>query len=524
MKISIYHKMALAGYGLMAFASACQMKTDQKPNIIFILADDLGYGDISALNPHSKIQTPNVDTLCNDGMYFTEAHSNSSVSTPTRYGILTGRYCFRTSLKKWTLDGYSEPLIESGRQTIASMLRKSGYTTACIGKWHLGLEFQKKDINKPLKEAKTDTFANINYARPLISGPNHLGFDYSYILPASLDMPPYVLIRNHQVVDPEIVWTNQIFNVPLDSARFGWDKYLIRPGDIYCEKGVWWRKGEISRSFEIENILPNFVNEATQFMTGHVKNSKEPFFLYLPLTAPHTPWLPSGEYLDTSGAGKCGDFVAQVDGIVSTIRQTVRDLGIEDNTIIVFTSDNGPFWPASETEKYQHDAGYGRAGMKGDIYDGGHRMPLVVCWPGKVKAGSASRELVCLTDFYATFAALTGHILADNEAEDSYNLLPIWLGKSKEPVRETIIHHSGAGYFAIRDKQWKLTFGLGSGGFTRPAYIIPAQNGPKGQLYDMTVDSLETTNVWLDHPEVVERLTRVFEDQLTSGHSRKLIF
>lgn len=520
---NMHNKIIGTVCSLLSVAAVCEASSPKKPNIIIILADDMGYGDISALNPESKIKTPHLDSMCEEGMYFTEAHANSSVSTPTRYGILTGRYCYRTSLKKWTLHGYSEPLIDSGRETIASMLKRSGYATACIGKWHLGLEYQKKDINKPIvSNPKKVGTSNIDYTKPLVSGPNHLGFDYSYIHPASLDMPPYIMIRNHRIVEPDLIWSKQKKDIPVDSTKFGWDKYLTQKDDIYYEQGVWWRQGEVSENLNHEDVLTNFTDDALGFIKSHVKEKQAPFFLYFPLTAPHTPWLPADEFKDTSEAGRYGDFVCQIDHIVAKIRQTLKELKIDDNTLIFFTSDNGPLWSQSDVEKYAHKSAYGRYGMKGDIYDGGHRIPLIACWPKNIQPRSSSNDLICLTDIYATIASLTGNTVKNNEAEDSFSFLSLLSGKNKEPVRETIIHHSGAGYFAIRDKQWKLVFGLGSGGFTQPVHIASDPENRQGQLFDMSEDPMETNNVWSEHPEVVKKLTDIFESQLVNGYSRYL--
>jgi arylsulfatase A-like enzyme len=306
-------------------------------NIVIILADDMGMGDIGAYSPSSKVPTPALDTLAAAGMRFTDAHSPSAVCTPTRYGLLTGRYAWRTSLKKGVLKGYSPLLIDTDRSTIASMLRKKGYATAAIGKWHLGLG----------SEAVTD------YSKPLSPGPNDVGFDYFWGIPASLDMAPYTYVENDRIL------------TSFDGEETGDSEKRRDGGDGF------WRAGPVARGFVHEQVLPRITARSEEYIREHVEAAGEqPFFLYMPLSAPHTPWLPVPEFIGKSGAGYYGDFAAQVDHSVGRIMQVLEDTGVADNTIVVFTSDNGAHWTPEDIEKWGHRANMEYRGQKADIHEG----------------------------------------------------------------------------------------------------------------------------------------------------------
>ncbi len=462
----------------------------ERPNIVLILADDLGYGDPGCYNPDSKIPTPNIDRLAAEGIRFTDAHTPSAVCTPTRYGLLTGRYCWRTRLKRGVLIGSSRALIEPDRSTIAALLQKYGYRTAAIGKWHLG--FQDPEQGR-----------QVDYDLPLRPGPVTQGFDYFFGIPASLDMEPYVFVRNDTPVEPLL-------------GRIAASKMRRRGG------GGFWRAGRISPSFRHEDCLPRLTREALWFIQDHQANYPDrPFFLYFALTAPHTPWMPIEPFRGATPVGYYGDFVAQVDWVVGLITAELDRLGIAHNTLVIFTSDNGAHWLPSDIQRYGHRANGPLRGQKADIHEGGHRVPFIVRWPARARAGAVTGRLVCLTDVYATLAELVGHELAENEAEDSYSFLDELLGsKPQQPVRSAIVHHSGSGMFAIRKGPWKLILGLGSGGFTPPRRLEPTPGGPKGQLYNLAEDPAETRNLWLEKPDVVSELTQLLERYRASGRSR----
>ncbi len=461
-----------------------------RPNIVFILADDMGYGDIKYLNPESKIPTPNMDRLAAEGIYFTDAHTPSAVCTPTRYGVLTGRYCWRSRLKKGVLNGYSKRLIEPGRLTVASMLKESGYRTGCVGKWHLGLtDTQPADFNLPLTP-----------------GPNEVGFDYWFGIPASLDMPPYCFIENGAPTEPV---TATVAGEPY--PRF-------------------YRSGAASPGFDVDDVMPKITQKACHFIEDHqARHAGQPFFLYFPLTAPHTPWLPLEQNYQRSKAGVYGDFVTLVDWTVGQVMKTIEKNGIKDNTLIIVTSDNGSHIAhigehnngVSDPDKYNfgHDANYIYRGQKSDVWDGGHHTPFIARWPDRIKSGTKSDETICLVDLTATCAALVGYQLPDNAAEDSYNILPALLGESlTNPIREATVHHSIEGKFAIRKGKWKFLDCAGSGGWSTGGDKLP------GQLYDMEADPRETTNLFQspEHQAIVTELKTLLEKYKSQGYSRPM--
>ncbi len=457
------------------------------PNIIFLMADDLGIGDLGCYNKDSKIPTPNMNRLAKEGMKFTDSHTPSSVCSPTRYGVLTGRYCWRTdALKKGVLWGYSPLLIEPGRMTLASLLRQAGYHTACIGKWHLGLGNARK----------TD------YTKPLTPGPNSVGFDYFFGIPASLDMEPYVFVENERPVE-----------LPTETIKGS--KHRRQKG------GGFWRGGPIAPSFRHIDVLPKITKKAVDYIDERAKN-KQPFFLYFPLSAPHTPWLPTKEFRGKSKAGYYGDFVVQVDDTVGQILEALDRNNLTENTLIIVTSDNGSHWLPADIEFFQHLANWIFRGQKADIWEGGHHVPFLARWPGHIEPGSTSSETICHTDMMATFAAIVGRDLPKNAGEDSYNLLPVLLGKKREdgPIREATVHHSANGTFAIRQGDWVLIEGLGSGGFTPPRTIKPKPGGPRGQLYNLAKDIRQQNNVYLENPQIVERLHALLERYKKQGYSR----
>jgi len=453
------------------------------PNIVLILADDLGYGDLHCYNKHSKIPTPNLDRLAAQSMRFTDAHTPCAVCTPTRYGLLTGRYCWRTSLKRGVLNGYSPFLIEPKRLTVASLLKQHGYVTAGIGKWHLGLG----------KEAKTA------YSKPLRPGPRSVGFDWYFGIPASLDMPPYVFIENEGVTEAPTA--------------------TIEGRKLNHQEGDFWRAGAIAPHFKHIDVLPILTTKALDFIRK--QSAAKPFFLYFALTAPHTPWMPTAEFLGKSQAGRYGDFVVQVDASVGRVLQALEDGKLSDNTLVIFTSDNGAPWTPEDIATWGHRANGDLRGQKADIWEGGHRVPFLVRWPGHIAAGSTSKELICLTDVLATLAAVVGAKLPDEAGEDSYNILPVLRGaKLDKPIREAIVHHSGDGTFAIRQGPWKLALALGSHGFSAPRDIKPKPGEAQGQLYNLDDDPREQNNLWLQKPEIVQRLTTLLEKYKRQGHSR----
>jgi arylsulfatase A-like enzyme len=470
----------------LIFAVTSVFSQIEKPNIIYILADDLGIGDVSAFNKNSKIQTKNIDALAKEGMRFTDAHSGSAVCTPTRYGILTGRYAWRTHLQNGVLWGYDTALIARDRFTLANLFKNKGYNTACIGKWHLGLGWQK------------DKNDQVDFSKPLSTGPNSAGFDYSYIISASLDIPPYVYIENQRVT------TKKIENIKEN-------------------KGAgFWREGPIGAGQKHADVLDDFTNKAITYLTNRAKNQTEPFFLYLPLTAPHTPILPTSEFEGKSGINAYADFVLKTDAVLGQIKAALKQTGLDKNTILVFTSDNGasPMSDFKTLEAKDHFSSAGYRGSKADIYEGGHRIPFIIKWPGKIAPNSVSSQTISLTDFMATAASIIGTKLSDQQAEDSYSLLPILLNKAEDFKRESIIHHSIDGKFAIRKGDYKLILARGSGGWSVPTESDAIKlKLPPVQLYNLKTDIKEQYNLASTMPLVVKELTALLKKQIESGRS-----
>lgn len=456
----------------------------RRPHIVLIVADDLGAGDLSCLNPEARTSTPHLDAVRAAGASFTDAHSPSAVCSPTRYGILAGRYCWRTRLKSGVLWTDDPLLIEDGRPTIASELRAAGYHTAFVGKWHLGL----------------GTTGPTDWSGPLDAGPHTVGFVESVGIPSSLDIPPYVWFRDG-VGDPP------------PSGTIAGSKPRRAGG------GGFWREGAIAEGFVHEEVLPRSIDESIDLVQRHLASRPEqPLFLELCLSAPHTPWLPQERWRGTSGAGFYGDFVNQVDGELGRLFAALDAAGMTEDTLLVFTSDNGSHWPVSDIDRYGHDANLGHRGQKADIHEGGHRVPMLVRWPGVVAPGTTIDDTVCLTDLYATcLAASDNSKNCDSPhywtfgGEDSVDLVPLLRDGDASPLaaRPGVVHHSLDGMFAIRVGDWKLIEGLGSGGFTAPKRRTARDGEPAVQLYDLAADPMETTNLAAERPDVVERLQAV---------------
>lgn len=456
----------------LTFYSPCEAVEPSKPNIICILADDLGYGDVQCLNPlRGKIKTPHLDRLASQGMTFTDAHSGSSVCTPTRYGLLTGRYAWRTRLQSGVLDGYVEPLIAADRLTVAGLLKQNGYHSAIVGKWHLGYTIDgegKRGGGKAkgkLEGAPIDAITR--------DGPLTRGFD----------------------------------------EFFGFHHARMM-------KSV-FEQDRVTQFIEPVDMLPALVKRSADFIQEH-SGGTQPFFLYLPLSSPHTPIVPGPEWKGRSGLGEYADFVMQTDWAIGEVLAALDKSGLAQNTLVIVTSDNGCSKAAglAKLEEQGHFPSADLRGSKSDIWDGGHRVPFFVRWPARVKAGTKSSQLICLTDLMATCADILGVKLPANSAEDSFSILPALLGTDKAPVHESVVHHSINGSFAIRQGKWKLAFCADSGGWTAPKPgSKEARKLPDSQLYDLSSDLAESNNLQARHPEVVARLTQLLEQFIADGRS-----
>ena len=476
-----------------------------RPNIVFILCDDLGYGDVKCFNPEGKIATPCIDRLATDGMRFTDAHTTSSVCTPTRYGVVTGRYNWRSRLQTGVLGGMSPHLIEPDRLTVAGLLQQHGYYTGCIGKWHLGMDWALKPGNEPFadKIEKGPEGWNADFAAPITGGPTAVGFNYYFGISASLDMVPYTFIQDDRVV---VVPTT-------DNA------YPMMLG-----KKSTTRRGPAAEGFDATDVLPTLTSKAVEYVDRRAADAKsgKPFFLYLPLNSPHTPIVPTSEWQGRSGLNPYADFVMQTDHSIGQVVEAIDRNGLRDQTLIFVTSDNGcspqADFPALMAQGHNPSAVL--RGHKADIWDGGHRVPFVVRWPGRVASGSVSKQLVSLVDLMATCADVLGVKLPANAGEDSVSLLPALLGKDEAPLREALVHHSIGGKFSIRQGSWKLELCPGSGGWSRPRDPEAVRQGlPDLQLYDMTNDLGEQHNVAAEHRDVVAKLTALLERYVAEGRS-----
>ena len=465
------------------------------PNIVYILADDQGYGDVGCFNPNCKAPTPVLDRMAEEGMRFTDSHTSSAVCTPTRYGILTGRYNWRSRLKSGVLTGESPALLEEGRETVASYLQKNGYYTACVGKWHLGLGWQTKDgreLSIHGQDWEGDVLKHIDYSRPVTDSPNDHGFDYSFIIPSSLDIPPYVYLENGECI-----------GIPSEETQIGVDTpYLMR-------------RGMAVPGMQAEDVLPTFKSKAIEKIQERSEADDQPFFLYLPLSAPHTPIVPTDEYRGTTDIGLYGDFVTQVDALVGEVLNCLEERGLADDTLVVFTSDNGasPAAKIDELKQMGHDPNAPWRGTKADVYEGGHRTPFIARWPGVIEPGSVCEQTTCTTDLFATVASIVGGELPNDAAEDSYDMTPLLRGDEIEgDFREATVHHSVSGHFAIRKGKWKLLEARGSGGWSFPKEDEAEELGlPEYQLYDMERDPGETTNLAAGMPEKVEELRQLLD-------------
>ena len=455
--------------GLLAIGSSTY--AEEKPNIVFVLCDDLGYGEIQSLNPEGgKVLTPHVDSLAANGMIFTDAHTGSAVCTPTRYGLMTGRYSWRTQLQQGVVQGFEANLIAEDRPTVASFMKKQGYHTGIVGKWHLNFLYQDPETKINVKKSGRKDLAPVGSIIP--DGPTTRGFDYYHGF--------------HHAANMECVIEN--------------DKVIAHDNAI--------------------NMLPRITNKAVEYIEARAAD-KKPFFLYVPYGSPHTPILPTAEWKGKSGLNDHADFVMQTDDGVGQIMAALGKHGLAENTIFIFSSDNGTSKAGNVEELAEkgHIVSAGFRGLKSDLWEGGHRVPFIVRWPAKVEAGSQSDQLICLTDFFATLSDITNVDLPAASAEDSVSFLPALSGKPIKSTRAGVIHHSISGHFAYRQGKWKLLLAKSSGGWSAPTERKAAKNAPKAQLYDMEQDSAETTNLYDTHPEVVERLLSQLESDITSGRS-----
>ncbi len=469
MKIS---KLVVLFMLVVSYASA-----QEKPNIVYIICDDLGYGDIQVLNPEKgKILTPKIDAFAKESMTFTDAHSASAVCTPSRYAILTGRYSWRSKLQQGVLGTGDElePLIAEDLMTVPKKLKEAGYKTAAIGKWHLGFKFVDDDGN------------------------------------------PVQVYEGKKVVGPAIGST-----VPNGPISRGFDSYIGFHHSRVMKTII--KDDKVIDKMAPVKMLQFLANNAEDYIAKESKNEK-PFFMYLALNSPHSPVVPSEAWQGKSGMGDYADFVMETDDVVGRVLKALKDNGIEDNTLVFFTSDNGCSYPVAKVGKLEKEFGHYPSadfrGYKSDIWEGGHRIPFMVRWPGKIEAGSENDKLICQTNLMATCAEITGLNLGDTEGVDSYSILPMLENKKAKTDYNLVVHHSINGKFSIRNKKWKLELTPGSGGWSNPTDNKAIdENYPDIQLYNMKNDKEETTNVYDKHSKLVKKMTAELKQIVENGRT-----
>ena len=495
---------ALAALVLCFACSSGSLRASDQPNIVYVLADDLGYGDLGCYNPASKIPTPRLDQLARQGMQFSDAHSPSSVCTPTRYALLTGRYAWRTRLQRNVLGPWDKPLIAPNRLTVGKLLQQHGYETACIGKWHLGQNYATTD-GKPVIGGVKYALSNVDFNKPMSDGPITRGFDHYFgtIVP---NYPPYCFFEDDRTVGiPSVPMAGANFNIPGPTVP-GW---------------------------KLENILPDLTSHAVQWIE-ETAPSKKPFFLYFALTSPHYPVVPAPEFVGTTKVGAYGDFVHQTDWSIGQLLDALDRAGVADNTLVIFTSDNGAevtgeVKPGTydRVQEFGHRSSGDLRGAKRDAWEGGHRVPFIARWPEKIQPGTVSDETICHVDFMATVAAILEHKLPDNAAEDSVSILPALLGEQlKMPLREATVHHSARGKFAIRQGDWVLIdapSGDDNGANGEPAWLksergYTTHDQPR-ELFNIREDLSQRHNRCADQPEIASKLSSLLKKYIEEGRS-----
>lgn len=494
----IHHRVfSLLSYLALFVLAQGMLLAQTRPNILIIYTDDQGYGDVSALNPEARFQTPHIDRLVREGLTFTDGHSSDTVCTPSRYGLLTGRYSWRTWLKRGVLGAEGPCLIENGRVTLASLLRDHGYQTAMVGKWHLGMKFAgEKGRNR-------------DWSQPFTDGPIEKGFDRFFGIPASINYGILTYLDQDHVTTPPTLWTRKKPGLVVHDRA----SYRIKPPYDTERDG---NNLEVAPDFVDEDVLKVFTEKAVAWIRQAAAQPR-PFFLYLAYTSPHKPVAPRKEFRGRSRCGAYGDFMIETDHRVGQLLALLDELGIADNTMVVFTSDNGPenTWKG-RIEMYGHrSAGIYRGGKR-SRYEGGHRLPFIIRWPKVIQAGTTYDGPVCQIDLLATFADMLGTTLPPNAGEDSFSFYPVLTGGRIQ--RPALIHHSAAGEFAIREGDWKLIL-------NKPRTAEPSKSTASGtstsspptdELYNLREDPSETTNLADQHPDRVRHLARRLK-QLTSA-------
>ncbi len=518
---SLLRPAAIATALAVAMGCGAQGDADRLPNILLILADDLGYGDVSVYNDEAKVETKHLDSLARQGLRFTDAHSPSTVCTPTRYGILTGRMPFRTGMAG-VFTGVDGPcLIDERRLTLPQMLREAGYATAMVGKWHLGMTFfgsegqPAYEIEFPASTreersaAGVERVRSVDFSRSIPDGPLHRGFDQFF---GTVSCPTtdwlYAWVEGDRVpVPPESLLDRS----PLPKHPYANDN----------------RQGMIAPDYDLEQVDLVFLERSVQFLEEHSTSSPDqPFFLFHSMQAVHLPSFAAPEFQGKSGAGPHGDFLYEMDFVVGELMAALDRLGIADDTLVLFTSDNGPETASAYHMRADHDHDGARPwrGLKRDQWEGGHRVPTIARWPGRTPAGTTTDQTFNLTDIMATLATLAGYALPHGAAEDSFDFSAVLTGSHDgSPIREFTLHQTNRLELAIRHGGWKYLDHAGSGGndYSRPflAGLTIDDGAPDApaQLYNLADDPGETRNLYFEEAQIAARLKGELEQLKAAG-------
>ncbi|WP_417444068.1 sulfatase family protein [Joostella sp.] len=493
--------------------TSCNETNNQKPkeklpNIVIIYADDMGYGDLGIQNKDSKISTPNLDQLAREGMRFTDAHSSSAICSPSRFALLTGSYHWRR--QHGIVQSFGKPFFKDSDYTLPQALKTKDYTTACIGKWHLGWDWEFN--NEPTKIKRGTRFIDlyavedVDWEKPIAGGPLARGFDY-YFGDGTINFPPYAWVENDRIIE-----------APTEA---------MKDPEVLPKEGVWgFRPGPKAKEWNPFEVLPKLTKKTIEWIGNQDK--KKPFFLYLSLPSPHEPIVPNDEFDGKSKAGAYGDYMVQTDWVAGEVLKAIKSNGFEENTIIIFTSDNGPENTAwKRAEEYGHFSMGDFRGLKRDVWEGGHHVPFIVKWPGKVKKGTVSNEVICQTDIMATLMNITEVDMPENAAPDSYNFTPVLEGKTykNEPLREATVHNTLKSRWALRKGNW-LYINNKTGSQVPMPVSFKKLGGysdfdTEELLFNMKDDQEQRVNLYNEHPEKVKEMKDLLEEYRTGKQTRK---
>lgn len=499
-------KTILSSLAIFLLSLSPSFAQQRHPNIVILYADDMGYGDLACQNPDSKIPTPHLDQLAREGMRFTDGHSSSGICTPSRYALLTGQFHWRKF--HGIVNSFDPPVLDESELTLAGMLKASGYQTACVGKWHLGWNWS--DILTPGARPKMDArnrnkvFApdDFDWSKSISGGPLSHGFDY-YFGDDVPNFPPYAWFENDRVISSP----TEPLTITPETKEGSWEA----------------RPGPMTPGWDFYAVIPHITDKAVAWINQQ-RGKDAPFFLYAPFNSPHAPIVPTEQFNGKSGAGGYGDFMVQTDAECGRILQALKDNGFADNTLVIFTADNGAErYAYDRIRKFDHRSSGPLRGLKRDLYEGGHRVPFIVKWPGMVQPGTVSDALLSQVDLMATLAAVVGYELPANSAHDSFNLLPVWKENAPSP-RSSIVHNTFDNAYAIRHDHWLLIANKTGAHSQVPAWFDQqfgyAKNTLPGELYDLSSDLAQKKNLYGVMPEKVRELTTLLTQIRTTGQVR----